>query len=305
MVRGHRMDDTLYTLDDLSSRERLDAGQEKPARLAVIGFPVAHSLSPRMHQAALDEAGIDARYIKLEVEPDQVAKAFARMGELGFIGCNVTVPHKFEALAACDRVDPGAAEMGAVNTVMFRGGRTGGHNTDGYGFEEAVRETLGEELKGARVLIVGAGGGAGGAIAMHCAQSGVAKLLLVNRSLDKIEELASRLHRHHGGVEIVTAGLDHASLAKLAGEADLIVNTSSLGLKEGDASPLPAECFRAGQAVYDTVYRPGTAFQEAARAAGARVGSGRAMLLHQGARAFRLWFPGTDPVSAMRRGLGG
>jgi shikimate dehydrogenase len=299
------MDDTLYTLDDLASRERLDAGQAKPARLAVIGFPVAHSLSPRMHQPALDEAGIDARYIKLQVEPDQVAKAFARMSELGFIGCNVTVPHKFEALAACDKVDPEAAEMGAVNTVVFHENGIEGYNTDGYGFEEAVRETLEAELRGACVLIVGAGGGAGGAIATHCARNGVAKLVLVNRSLDKIKELASRLHRHHGQVEIVTAGLDHGGLAKLAAEADLIVNTSSLGLKEGDVSPLPAECFRAGQAVYDTIYRPGTAFQETARAAGAQVGPGQAMLLHQGVKAFRIWFPGSDPVSAMRRGLRG
>jgi shikimate dehydrogenase len=92
-------------------------------------------------------------------------------------------------------------------------------------------------------------------------------------------------------------------LAKLAGESDLIVNTSSLGLKESDSSPLPAECFRKGLAVYDTIYRPGTAFQEAARAAGSRVGTGKAMLLHQGVKAFRTWFPGVDPVAAMRAGL--
>ena len=304
MVCGHRMDDTLYTLDDLSSRERLDAGHRSPARLAVIGYPVAHSLSPKMHQPALDQAGIDARYIKLEVEPDRVAQAFALMSGLGFVGCNVTVPHKFEALAACDMLDPGAAEMGAVNTVIFRGDGVEGHNTDGYGFEEAVRETLGAGLSGACLLIVGAGGGAGGAISTHCARNGAAKLILLNRSLDKIEELASRLHRHHGELEIITAGLGQAGLAKLAAEADLIVNTSSLGLKEGDPSPLPAGCFHAGQAVFDTIYRSSTAFQEAARTAGARVGTGKEMLLHQGAKAFRIWFPGSDPVPAMRRGLG-
>lgn len=304
MVRGHRMDETLYTLNDLSSRERLDAGQAKPARLAVIGFPVAHSLSPKMHQPALDDEGIAARYIKLEVEPGEVAKAFVAMRELGFIGCNVTVPHKFEALAACDTIDPGAAEMGAVNTVIFHESGIKGHNTDGYGFEEAVKETLGATLSGSCVLVVGAGGGAGGAIATHCARNGVSKLVLVNRSLDRIEELASRLHRLHGEVEITTAGLDYAGLATLAIEADLIVNTTSLGLKEGDPSPLPAACFRTGLAVYDTIYRPGTAFQESARRAGARVGTGQAMLLHQGVEAFRTWFPGTAPLSAMRRGLG-
>ncbi len=299
------MPDPLYTLDDLTSREHLDAGHAKPARLAVIGYPVAHSLSPRMHQPALDEAGIDARYIKLEVEPGQVARAFARMQELGFTGCNVTVPHKFEALAACDEVDPGARQMGAVNTVVFRDECVTGFNTDGYGFEEAVRETLGFTLAGSTVLIVGAGGGAGGAIASHCAARGVARLILVNRSLDKIEELASRLHRYHGAVEIITSGLEEARLPKLAAAAALIVNTSSLGLKADDPSPLPPGCISASHAVYDTIYRPGTAFQEAAKAAGAKVGTGQAMLLHQGVRAFQHWFPGSDPVAAMRRGLEG
>lgn len=299
------MTQDLYTLDDLSSRDALDAGHAKPARLAVIGFPVHHSLSPRMHQPALDEAGIDARYIKLEVEPGCVATAFARMRELGFTGCNVTVPHKFEALDACDAIDAGADEMGAVNTVRFDADATRGFNTDGYGFEEAVKETLGLLLEGASVLIAGAGGGAGGAIASHCARQRVARLILANRSLDKIEELASRIHRHHGNVEIVTSGLMEPGLVKLARGADLLVNTSSLGLKETDPSPLPAECFVPHQAVYDTIYKPGTAFQKAAAAAGARVGTGKAMLLHQGVMAFRIWFPGSDPVAAMRRGLEG
>jgi len=297
------MDDKLYTLDHLSSRERLDAGHAKPAKLAVIGFPVAHSLSPRMHQPALDQAGIDARYIKVEIEPGCVAEAFARMQALGFIGCNVTVPHKFEALAACDEVDAGAKETGAVNTIVFRDGRMAGHNTDGYGFEEAVRETLGLALPGASVLIAGAGGGAGGAIATHCAAKGVARLVLANRSMDKIEELASRLHRHHGEVTIVTARLGDPGLPKLAASVGLIVNTSSLGLKSDDPSPLAPGCFQPEHAVFDTIYRLGTAFQEAARAAGARIGTGQAMLLHQGVKAFQIWFPGSDPVAAMRRGL--
>lgn len=299
------MESPLYTLDDLSSREALDAGHVKPARLAVIGFPVAHSLSPGMHQPALDEAGMDARYIKLEVQPNQVRQAFARMRDLGFLGCNVTVPHKFEALAACEIVDEGAAEMGAVNTIRFDADATRGFNTDGYGFEEAVRETLGLALPGATVLIAGAGGGAGGAIAVHCARRGVSRLILANRSLDKIEELGSRVHRLHGDVEIVTASLDEPGLEKLTEKADLIVNTTSLGLKESDPSPLSAECFTNRHLVYDTIYRPGTAFQQAARAAGARVGTGQAMLLHQGVKAFQTWFPGSTPLEAMRRGLAG
>ena len=124
---------SVYTLDDLVSREKLDDGADKPARLAVLGFPVAHSASPRMHQPALDSHGIDARYIRLEVEPGKIPEAFAKMRALGFIGCNVTVPHKLEAMQHCD-VHPDAVSLGAVNTIRFDSDATHGFNTDGPGF---------------------------------------------------------------------------------------------------------------------------------------------------------------------------
>ncbi|MGB6220654.1 shikimate dehydrogenase [Haloferula sp.] len=298
---------TVHSLNDLSSPDLLDAGHSKPARLAVIGCPVGHSASPRMHQPALDEAGIDARYIALEVEPGQVAEAFARMRDLGFIGCNVTVPHKFDALAACSEVDDAARDLGAVNTVRFDPDATRGSNTDGYGFEHAVKETLGIELSGKSVLIVGAGGGAGGAIAAHCVRAGVARLILVNRTLAKIEALAGRLS--NGQTEIITLAADtmgHPDQVKLAHSADLLVNTASLGLKPDDPSPLPDACFTSEHCVFDTIYEPPrTSFIRAAEAAGARTANGKTMLLHQGVRAFETWFPGSKPTAAMRRGLEG
>ena len=102
---------SVYSLHDLATRATLDAGAGKPARLAVLGWPVAHSASPQMHQPALDAAGIDARYIRLEVEPGLIPEAFARMRELGFIGCNVTVPHKTDAMANCTWVHPEDGEV--------------------------------------------------------------------------------------------------------------------------------------------------------------------------------------------------
>ena len=298
------MRDAPLTLDDLSSRERLDAGHNKPARLAVIGCPVAHSASPRMHQPALDEAGIDARYIKLHVEPGEVATAFARMRELGFIGCNVTVPHKFEAMAACSVVDPAAVEMGAVNTVRFEESATRGFNTDGPGFEAAVVEAFAIPLAGQDVLIAGAGGGAGGALAAHCARAGVRRLILANRSLDKIVALARWIEGHHPGLAIDTFRLDDPLLPDIARTCGLLVNTSSVGLKADDPSPLAATCFGVGQRVFDTIYQPPvTAFLAAAESAGAITANGASMLLHQGVHAFRLWFPGSEPTAAMRRGL--
>lgn len=286
----------VFTLDTLAEATT----GPKPARLAVIGHPVGHSLSPRMHQPALDEAGIDARYVALEVEPGRVGEAFAAMRGLGFIGCNVTVPHKFDALEACDEIDDTARALGAVNTVRFDPDATRGTNTDGFGFEHAVKEGLGIDLAGESVLIVGAGGGAGGAIAAHCARRGVARLVLANRTLAKILPLAAQLRQRHPDITVEFVAAD------AIGDADvhLIVNTTSLGLREDDPSPFPTRLLTADHAVFDTIYKP-TALLAAAAAAGARHANGSLMLLHQGVAAFRFWFPGSDPGAAMRRGLFG
>lgn len=292
-----------FTLDDLESRDRLDAGASKPARLAVIGQPVGHSASPRMHQPALDHAGIDARYVAIEVDPGCVAECFKRLRALGFLGCNVTVPHKFDALDACDELDEAARELGAVNTVRFDEDATRGSNTDGYGFEAAVFEAFGLKLPGARVTIIGAGGGAGGAIAAHCARAGVGRLILVNRTLSKIVPLVRRLQSE--GVETVALGFDDPTLQTFTRASDLVVNSSSLGLKPDDPSPIPPACFSPGQCVFDSIYQPPrTRFLDRADAAGARIANGGGMLLHQGVAAFRFWFPGSDPEAAMRAGLG-
>ena len=149
----------VYTIDDLVSRELLDAGHSKPAKLAVIGHPIAHSASPKMHQPALDAGGIDARYIRLDIEPGQVGEAFTRMRALGFIGCNVTVPHKLEAMEHCE-VSSQARALGAVNTICFSGETTMGFNTDGPGFMNAIADDFGVPLASLKVAVVGAGGGA-------------------------------------------------------------------------------------------------------------------------------------------------
>ncbi len=290
---------SVLTLETLESAT---AGP-KPARLAVIGHPVNHSLSPRMHQPALDEAGIDARYVALEVGPGRVAEAFDRMRELGFTGCNVTVPHKFDALEACDQIDDIARDLGAVNTVRFDDDATRGTNTDGYGFEHAVKEALDLDLAGLSVLIVGAGGGAGGAIAAHCARRGVSRLILANRTIAKAEALVRTLRERHPRIDLAAIGTDDTTLlTSLAAGCRLLVNTTSLGLREEDPSPLPPGCLHENHAVFDTIYKP-TALLEAASKVGARHANGHLMLLHQGVAAFRFWFPDTDPEAAMRRGL--
>ena len=293
----------VYSLADLESRERMDAGADKPARLAVIGHPIAHSASPQMHQAALDAAGIDARYIRLDIEPGQVGEAFSRMRALGFIGCNVTVPHKLEALVHCE-VHPDAQALGAVNTIRFDADTNRGFNTDGPGFARAVEEHFKQPFASLKVAIAGAGGGAGQAIATQCCLLGVKKLVVVNRTLEKLEPLVGRLRLLSPQTEIIALAFDDPALAEQCLSCDLIVNTSSVGLKSGDPSILPAGCLKKEHFVYDTIYQPPvTPLLAMAGGLGCRTANGLSMLIHQGALAFQHWFPGAEPLAVMRAAL--
>jgi shikimate dehydrogenase len=280
------------------------ASGAKPARLAVLGKPVSHSASPQLHQPALDALGIDSTYIRLEVEPGNINKAFAMMMELGFIGCNVTVPHKLEAMEACTAVSDQARILGAVNTVVFEKGSTVGYNTDGPGFSEAIHDSFGLNLAKTSTLILGAGGGAGQAIATQCALGKPAELTLVNRSIAKIESLAHRLRAISPGTEITTLEFGDMLLRSKCRDANLIVQTTSLGMKEGDPEVIPESYFTSQNCVYDTIYQPAeTAFLASARRAGCRTDNGLSLLIHQGAIAFQHWFPGTTPLPCMLQAM--
>lgn len=305
----------VFQLSDLTSRNTLDQGTKKPARLAVIGNPVAHSASPQMHQAALDEQGVDMRYIRLEVEPGKVVEAVKRMQELDFIGCNVTVPHKLEAIDCCAELSEDAKALGAVNTLIF-GDDILGHNTDALGLVRAIREDFGIDLADLKVMVVGAGGGAGRAVATQCARIGCDQLWLVNRTLSKAEELARDLEARlkefssHAqqlagpGEKLYTLAPDDPFIAEAAAHTDLIINATSLGLRSFDPLPLPPGCIQPHHLVYDMIYNPPvTPLISHARSVGARTANGKSMLLHQGVLAYECWFPGSSPLKAMKKGL--
>jgi shikimate dehydrogenase len=294
----------VYTFEDLESRELLDAHCEKPARLAVIGHPIAHSASPQMHQAALDSLGIDARYIRLDIESGQIRQAFERMRALGFIGCNVTVPHKLEAMDACGEIHPEAKLLGAVNTIRFDPDMTRGFNTDGPGFASAIQDDFHLPLGSLKVGIIGAGGGAGGAIAMQSAIVGVDQLLLVNRTMEKLQPLITRLQTVRPELKIITASLEDLAISEYCLSCDLIVNTSSVGLKDGDPSILPTDCLKREHLVYDTIYQPVvTRLLANANEIGCGTANGLSMLIHQGALAFQQWFPASSPLSVMQAAM--
>ncbi len=276
-----------------------------PARLAVIGDPIGHSRSPQMHNPALQACGIDAQYIRVQVPVGRVAEAFRQFAKCGFLGVNITIPHKFEALDAVDVLDPLARQLGAVNTLAIRDGKLHGYNSDGPGFLRSVKEAFGADVKDLRVLILGAGGGAGRAVAVQSALSGCQKLQLLNRSQAKAETVASEIQALGGCADVTVVPWGDDPLRQALANTDLIVNATSLGMKPGDAKLLPADALQARHLVFDMVYRADgeTTLLADARKAGARTVDGLSLLLHQGGISFEHWFDRPAPLEVMRAGL--
>ena len=272
------------------------------ARLAVVGNPIAHSRSPQMQLAALRSAGIPGTYVRVraEREGNDFERTLSTLQRMGFCGLNVTVPFKYRAFAAADcSGDPLATLCGSCNTLAWRN-RWVGWNTDGPGFARAIRAWCGSELSELRIVLLGACGGAGSALASQCALAGCKHLTLVNRPKPALQELGKKLSPH-APVQAVAVGEDDARRAAVQ-QADLVVNATSLGLNEGDELPLPADWLTPRQWVYDIVTHP-TPLQAAARERGCQAADGRAMLLWQGAFAFEKWFGSLPDTAAMRTAL--
>lgn len=301
----------VYTLDDLRTWRTATAEEKPPLRLAVFGDPVAHSASPPMHNTALEKCGIDARYTRLHIKPDELATALRLLPEQGFIGVNCTIPHKAAALPLMNRVDEHALRIGVVNTVVVEGDQLIGFNTDGPGLVRAVRAEFGVDLRDLRVMVLGAGGGAGRAIAMQCGIENCERLVLVNRTPEKARELAAELAPMFAGPRV--SGPDDrlkvvpwqdAALRHEIDTTDLIINCTSVGMKTTDVSPLPSALLQPHLMIYDTIYTASrTKLMLAAADAGARSANGLSMLLHQGALSFEIWFNREAPLAEMRAAL--
>lgn len=298
-------DPVLFTAADLDRWDQTGGRLSPPARLAVIGDPVAHSLSPEMHNPALRACGIDAQYVRLHLKPEEFRAALPKLSALGFIGCNCTIPHKFMALDAVDEVHPDARRIGAVNTLIFRpDGTIYGRNSDAPGFLRTVREEFGREVKDLRILLPGAGGGAGAAVATVCAMHGYRELILTNRTMEKARQVAGGLRDLPAGDVTSVVPFTPEALGEVLPRVDMIVNCTSLGMQPGDAQIVPHSLLQPHHFVFDMVYKPLTPpIVAAARAAGARAINGIPMLLWQGVYAFEWWFGCAAPVPAMRAGL--
>jgi shikimate dehydrogenase len=271
-------------------------------RFAVLGHPIGHSLSPIMHNASMKALGYDGIYEALEVHPDGLIDALARMAEEKFAGVNLTVPHKEIPFRGLKKLDPSARLFGAANTVEFTEDGMVGHNTDGYGFLKALEEAFGRMVEGDSVFVLGCGG-AGRATALQAATKGAKSLVLADIDADRVQKLNDEISGLTPSVEVVHA-LEKPKQIEFCRACDLVVQASPVGMKKDDPSLLPSEAFREGQCAFDLIYMyPETAFLSTAREAGAEIANGLGMLLHQGARAFEIW-TGVEPsVPAMRKAL--
>jgi shikimate dehydrogenase len=284
---------------------------------AVYGFPIRHSASPAMHNAAFAALGMNWRYLAFEVDPKNLRAAIEGARAMNFAGLNLTVPHKLLAMQIVDELDASSKTWGAVNTVRFEardaGGqwrplrefpesipgeiRTQGFNTDSDGIARSLREDLGLNLAGLKVLLLGTGG-AGQVAALRLAVENVSELFLVDYVKEKAGAVAQEIRNRHPQVKVATG------FPK--GEMDLLLNATPIGLKQGDPSPLDEKQFSLKQtrAVYDMIYKPAeTRLLAAAKAAGCKTSNGLGMLLHQGAAAFEIWTGKPAPLDVMRKAL--
>ena len=300
-----------YTLADLEKWREVARNFDPPIRLGVFGDPVAHSLSPEMQNAALRACEINAQYARFHVRSNELRSALRFLRTLDFVGVNLTVPHKIAGFAQIDEADEFASRTGAVNTIRVRDNKLFGSNTDGEGFLRAIRSEFSVDLRDLRVMLIGAGGGTGHAIAWQCALENCERLVLINRTLEKGNVLLERLRpfftesRVLGPAARVEAvAWEESTMRMQLTDIDLIVNSTPLGMNPSDPAPLPGRLIAPHHMVFDCVYGPSkTALLRAAEQAGARSANGISMLLHQGALSFSIWFDRQPPIEAMRKAV--
>ena len=264
-------------------------------RAFLFGDPVAHSISPAIHNSAFEARGLDIRYEALRVPAAELPAYVNMLREADVVGTNVTLPHKEAVFALVDDVDAIARDIGAVNTVHNRGGRLWATNTDAVGFTRSLAEA-GFDIRGRPALLLGAGGSAR-AVAEALLRTGVARLTIANRTPDRAARLASALAARHSQ-PILAVALEQVAAVEMPAST-VVVNTTSLGLAR-DESPLEKNLLPAAGMVVDIIYNPPrTRLLWDAEAAGLPTLNGLGMLIHQAAAAWELWTGQSAPIGIM------
>lgn len=266
-------------------------------KACVIGWPISHSRSPLIHGYWLSHYGISGSYTRVPVEPDALRDFILNLGDRGYAGCNVTLPHKEAAFRLVIPADATTERLGAVNTIYRENGKTLGTNTDGEGFIGSLLQSAPDlELNNARVVVLGAGG-ASLAVVSALLEQGVGEITVANRTYGKAGELRARFGRRIKPASWLDAAVQLS-------DCDLLVNTTSLGMKGQPPLDLDLRWLNVKAVVTDIVYTPlRTALLEQAVQRGNPAVEGLGMLLHQAVRGFSLWFGVTPTVTAELYGL--
>ncbi|VAX25106.1 Shikimate 5-dehydrogenase I alpha [hydrothermal vent metagenome] len=270
--------------------------------LGIIGHPIGHSLSPLMHETAALSLGIDLSYKAFDVAPDKLEEFIARLRAEGIDGLNVTVPHKVAVMEFMDEISSEASAIGAVNTIVNNDGELTGYNTDGYGLVTSIEANAGVQIKDKKIFVYGAGGAAR-AVCRAVYDQACSRLVIANRTESKAVEIANGLNS--SSADVTAMGFDSNKLVDSIKTADIIINTTSMGMEGAAPEPPPGiEGVSKGQLVVDIVYRPlDTPLLKKAKALGAGTLDGLWMLIHQGARSFGLWTGEKFPVELVREKL--
>ncbi len=283
----------------------MTAGLDGKTRfLGLLGNPVKHTASPVMQNAAFEAMGLNCVYLAFEVSPNDLDAAVAGLRALHCMGANVTIPYKQEVIPLLDGISGEARLIGAVNTIKVENKRLVGHNTDGKGFVQALREEARIELSGKKMVLVGAGG-AGRAVGVQSGLEGLSEIAILDEQDSRAEKLAAHITAKIPTCKAtgIVSGHRDAIAAQLA-DADIVVDATPLGMHPSDPMSLDPALLSKRSVVVDLVYNPAeTKLLKAAKKRGCKVYNGMGMLLYQGVLAFELWTGRRAPVPLMRKAL--
>ncbi len=271
-------------------------------QVGLIGWPIAHSLSPHMHNAAFAALGLDWQYSLFPTEPTDFDQRMRGLSAENIVGGNVTMPHKQTVMRYLDVISQEAQIIGAINTIYMRDGKLHGTNADSIGFVRAMQE-IGHDPRGMTVAVLGAGGMARAAV-FALAKAGAERIFIVNRTVERAQALRDKLCPIFPNCDLTFHPLSAESLDQLPDDIDMIANTTSVGMKPlEDATPWPDEIpLPANAFFYDVIYKPAeTRFLQRAAAEGHATLNGIGMLIHQGTVGFELWTGHIAPLDVMRQ----
>jgi len=267
----------------------------------VIGYPIGHSRSPAMHNAAFRKLGLDAVYLAFEVKPKDLKKAINGIRSLGVSGINVTIPHKEKVIASLDSISREARLIGAVNTVVNKNGTLSGFNTDCFGFIKSLKEDLKLDPRKKNIFIVGAGGAAK-AVAFALAINGAKRVVITDKLDDKALDLACEVELKTG-CECMALKTNSEGIRDMILNSQLLVNASSCGMKSKDPVVVSPDFLHKDLHLFDLVYNRETRLVGIAKQKGLKAVGGLNMLLYQGAKALELWTGKKAPIKVMKKAL--